>query len=154
MHQDACWWCSHATWSFTSIVICHRVLSMGLMSRARVKHKRAQVFEPHSLNSLPGGGRWRRGSRRRGRMVAAALRTAMKCATLQTPVIHSTKLHMSSTFVLLHHSTGVQKSVNLNEHALRALIFEPPYSATCLIWRSWNRPYPFNMIIMIIIFLL
>ena len=50
MHQDACWWCSHATWSFTSIVICHRVLSMGLMSRARVKHKRAQVW---ALPSLP-----------------------------------------------------------------------------------------------------
>ena len=33
------------------------------------------------------------------------------------PVIHSTKLHMSSTFVQLHHRTGVQKSVNLNEHA-------------------------------------
>ena len=74
MHQDACWWCSHATWSFTSIVICHRVLSMGLMSRARVKHKRAQVFEPHSLNSLPGGGVWRRW-------------TSTKCATLQTPLL-------------------------------------------------------------------
>jgi hypothetical protein len=35
------------------------------MSRARVKHKRAQVFEPHSLNSLPGGGVWRRGRRMR-----------------------------------------------------------------------------------------
>ena len=50
MHQDACWWCSHATWSFTSIVICHRVLSMGLMSLARVKHMGAQTlsFERYS----------------------------------------------------------------------------------------------------------